>query len=48
MPREVKMVGVPDGCRIVRALPDPEPVEFPWPKSIHADWITEDLKEELE
>lgn len=39
--------GIPDGCYVVRALPDTEPVEFPWPRSVHADWITEELKEEL-
>lgn len=41
------MVGVPEGYTRIIALPDQEPVEFPYSKSIRAAWITDELIEEL-
>jgi hypothetical protein len=36
------------GMRTVHALPDQEPVEFPWSPCVYASWITEDLMRETE
>ncbi|MFD5161005.1 hypothetical protein ACFWMJ_23500 [Streptomyces hawaiiensis] len=33
---------------IVHALPDQEPVEFPWAPCIYASWITPELMRETE
>lgn len=38
---------IPEGYTRVIALPDQIPVEFPYTKSVRADWITDDLIEEL-
>lgn len=35
------------GYAVVRAVPDSEPVEINWSACVYADWITEELKEEL-
>ena len=37
-----------NGWRIVRAVPDLEPVVFDKPRCLYADWITPELMEETE
>lgn len=37
-----------DGYRRVRAMPDPEPVEFDFPQCVYASWITPAMMREVE
>lgn len=41
------MLGDPEGHVRVWPLPDQEPVEFPYSKSVRASWITEELIRQL-
>lgn len=33
---------------VVRAMPDPEPVEFDFPQCVYASWITPEMMREVE
>ena len=41
------MTGVPEGYRRIYPLPDQEPVDFPYTRSVRASWITDELIAEL-